>query len=701
MLGRTRCLWMVSVFALWCSFLLGEVSIAVALVSGPATEMADGTEILVPRVNESIAAPDVGTLSRVDIASVLAPIYTGVRPGWTRQVGEDCSDLVVSEQGDIYITAMVGGLPAVGHYRSDGTRVWLKTVSDYGGGYYSSLGKPSIEIDSSGNVVAAFGVWVPYAGGGFEKDVVVTKLTQSGETLWTRMNVGDSSTNYDVVDLCIDASDSAFVVGFGAAANGQGHYDYYVTKNGPDGDRRWVRYYDTGSMDGAFETPLSGDIPSDATLDSTRLLVTGSGGSGLFTVCVDTLTGETLWQRVWHSDIGSTDYAYSVDTDAVGRAYVTGMSVGDGSRSCITLGYETDGSLRWVNRFENGGRPTGGTVVRCDTQGAVYVGGAAWGGNYDQGGTQWDMLAHKISADGVTEWSRKWANPDRIIMEQVYDAEIDASGGFYTTGGGIGGDVTTLCYSPSGDIVWKALIDQGNTDLAYSLEIAPNSGRVVVAGSGFPHGQVGILGSYPPNESHVLMSTSSGTIGYAASKVLSGTLASATPVSGKKVWLQASPDGQKWSSTGLTSMTDSKGRFTFTVRPSAKTYYRVHFYGNLDYRPCFGPRVMVYPRVYLTKGNAPKTMYAGSAKKVTGYLKPRHASGSTRVQIKLYKYSSAKGKYVYKSHVHAKLANYSTYSKWVKYIKFPSKGKWRIRAYMPADSKHAATYSSWDYVTVK
>jgi len=32
----------------------------------------------------------------------------------------------------------------------------------------------------------------------------------------------------------------------------------------------------------------------------------------------------------------------------------------------------------------------------------------------------------------------------------------------------------------------------------------------------------------------------------------------------------------------------------------------------------------------------------------------------------------------------------------------PYKGKWRVRAYAPADSKHSAAWSSgYDYITVK
>jgi hypothetical protein len=163
--------------------------------------------------------------------------------------------------------------------------------------------------------------------------------------------------------------------------------------------------------------------------------------------------------------------------------------------------------------------------------------------------------------------------------------------------------------------------------------------------------------------------------------------------------------GWGWVEVG-SAITDSTGKAVLAVKPygAAKTVYRARVGREVDpelrVAEAVSEPVEVTPHVYLTKGNAPKTMYKRSARTVTGYLKPRHAKGSRLVAIRLYKKNS-KGVYVYQSHVHATLANYSSYSKYTRSLAFPSAGKWRIRSYMPADSKHAATYSSYDYVTVK
>ncbi len=55
-----------------------------------------------------------------------------------------------------------------------------------------------------------------------------------------------------------------------------------------------------------------------------------------------------------------------------------------------------------------------------------------------------------------------------------------------------------------------------------------------------------------------------------------------------------------------------------------------------------------------------------------------------------------------KGTVKAKAYNYNSYSRYKVSMRLTSRGKWRLRAYAPADSGHAKTWSrGFDYVTVK
>lgn len=93
------------------------------------------------------------------------------------------------------------------------------------------------------------------------------------------------------------------------------------------------------------------------------------------------------------------------------------------------------------------------------------------------------------------------------------------------------------------------------------------------------------------------------------------------------------------------------------------------------------------------------SLVRGRTYSVSGILKPRHTAGSKPVKVYAYRY--VKGKYRYHKSFSATASNYSTYSKYTTKVKLPYRGKWRLRAYHPADTKHLATYSTYRYVTVK
>ncbi len=106
------------------------------------------------------------------------------------------------------------------------------------------------------------------------------------------------------------------------------------------------------------------------------------------------------------------------------------------------------------------------------------------------------------------------------------------------------------------------------------------------------------------------------------------------------------------------------------------------------------------PTVSLGAPVAPKTIKKSRSYTVYGSLKPRHTEGTKPVRI--FKYKKVGNKWVRKGYVTAKAYDYKTYTRYKVKMKLTSRGSWRLRAYTPADSKHAATWSKkYDYVTVK
>jgi hypothetical protein len=151
----------------------------------------------------------------------------------------------------------------------------------------------------------------------------------------------------------------------------------------------------------------------------------------------------------------------------------------------------------------------------------------------------------------------------------------------------------------------------------------------------------------------------------------------------------------------MTAKTSASGAFSFNVVPREKTYYRAAFAGIAnEYTASTSAVRFALPRPSVGKPKAPTTMSRKKYYSVYGYLKPRHKAGTYPVRI--YKWRKVNGKWKSYGYVKAKASDYGSYTKFSKKIKLPYKGTWRLRAYAPADSSHAAKWSSdYDYVKVK
>lgn len=167
------------------------------------------------------------------------------------------------------------------------------------------------------------------------------------------------------------------------------------------------------------------------------------------------------------------------------------------------------------------------------------------------------------------------------------------------------------------------------------------------------------------------------------------------------VVLEYSSNGSTgWTRATATLTQPISGRYQTSVKRTTALYYRFRFVGDSTYSPATGPVVKVYPGVYLTNPYAPTYAYRNKSFTVYGYLKPRHTSGS--YPVRLYKYRYASGVWKSYGYITAKASNYSSYTKYSRVISLPYAGKWRVRAYAPADGGHAATWSSgYDYVIVR
>jgi hypothetical protein len=196
------------------------------------------------------------------------------------------------------------------------------------------------------------------------------------------------------------------------------------------------------------------------------------------------------------------------------------------------------------------------------------------------------------------------------------------------------------------------------------------------------------------------------TAEYQKSVSVSGTLTTdySQSVAGMKVQLQKY-SGSTWVNVGTPGTVGANGAVsvgTPSPYPTGKTSYRLRFLGTTALAVSGDTTVVVTPKVYTsTPWSSSKTVYHGKTYSWYSTLKPRHTTGTAKFYFE--KKSKTTGLYsAYHTSTSGKAYNYSSTTSRVKAsYKIGSSGSYRVRAYFPADSLHAATYSPWLYKTVK
>jgi len=175
------------------------------------------------------------------------------------------------------------------------------------------------------------------------------------------------------------------------------------------------------------------------------------------------------------------------------------------------------------------------------------------------------------------------------------------------------------------------------------------------------------------------------------------------PIVGASVVLEMSADGAAWSAVGGgPAVTDAGGNYSLvTLKFWHARYLRANFHGTVAYPSAQSASRRVKPKAWVRTPIAPATMQDGTYYTVYGFLKPHHNAGTYPVRIYRWR-KTASGNWKSYGYLTAKAYDYSTYTKYLRRMRFSTTGTWRVRAYAPADYWHAAAWSSgYDYIKVK
>ena len=337
--------------------------------------------------------------------------------------GDMATAIAVDGSGNVYVTGWSWGSSDTGDdyttvkYNSAGVEQWVARYNGPGNNYDRAA---ALAIDGSGNVYVT---GVSWSSGWYDYNTV--KYNSAGVEQWVARYNGPGN-NYDrAAALAIDGSGNVYVTGLSEGS--RTYYDYATVKYNSAGVEQWVARYNGPGNNDDYATALSID-------GSGNVYVTGeSWGSYTgydYTTVKYNSAGVEQWAARYNEPGNASDEATALAVDGSGSVYVTGWSVGSGTRAdYATVKYNSAGVEQWVARYNGPGNSDDyATALSIDGSGNVYVTGESWGSD-----TWYDYATVKYNSAGVEQWVARYNGPENSD-DYATALSIDGSGNVYVTG---------------------------------------------------------------------------------------------------------------------------------------------------------------------------------------------------------------------------------------------------------------------------
>ena len=265
---------------------------------------------------------------------------------------------------------------------------------------------------------------------------------------WVQTYNGPADDDDEPRNMTVDDSGNIYVAGWSMGVNT--YYDFATIKYTPDGDTAWIRRYN-------WKSNLE-EIPKDIEVDQAgNVYVTGYSrdsltGMDMLTIKYDP-AGETLWARRYNGPANGGENVSRMEIGPDGSIYITGSSEGSGSYAeFCTVKYTPDGDLVWVRALNGPANwADGGEELAFDQDGNAYVSGITEGI-----GSGRDVTTIKYSPEGELLWYDTYNNPSND-HDFVGSLNLDGYGNVYVSGTSKyyswGIRVYILKYSGDGDIL--------------------------------------------------------------------------------------------------------------------------------------------------------------------------------------------------------------------------------------------------------
>jgi PKD repeat protein len=317
----------------------------------------------------------------------------------------------------------------------------------------SGMWASSVVMDSAGNAYVT-GPSLQDQQHNFAEDVVTVKYDSAGNEIWLREfdETSDQTVGSDVPSwITLDPSGNVIVSGK-SFLQGDGER-FLILKYDPSGNLLWRARSTAGEVAIRVKTDAAGNIYAVGHTKGTKDFVT---------VKFDP-SGNQLWLKTYNGPNNFNDEASSLDVTPGGVVVVTGRSTGGiTSYDFATIVYETDGTVRWLQRYNT---PINGSDQPSDVvfgpNEVVYVGG------FESTAVDTDFSLVKYDNDGTFLWNRTYNGPDDK-WDSIKRIQPDSTGNIIVTGyeqqSSFYSNFATIKYDANGNQLWFQRLDLTTKD---------------------------------------------------------------------------------------------------------------------------------------------------------------------------------------------------------------------------------------------
>ena len=312
---------------------------------------------------------------------------------------------------------------------TNGDTILTKSYPKLNCGYYTAIGNSLIKC-LDGNYAQA-GAYAD--SGSTALNALLVKLTENGDTLWTKTYGG---VNFDNANIVCQTPDSGFVMmGVTQSYSTGSASDFYLIKTDKNGVFQWQQVYGTTLT----EDCVSGQI----TLDG-GFILSGHRNNQLHVVKTDS-NGSFQWEKVYAGTAGQAFVKQLPDSTyiLVGSKFVAGLSNQAYMAKLTKLGV-----IIWSQTYGGIGDQQFYAIPIILSDGSIVCSGVSTVAD------SWGLLI-KTDSLGNQQWLRTYfANSTNA--NYIYDVKLTSNNEFIMTGSG----------NVSGQDAWVVKVDSSGCEIA-------------------------------------------------------------------------------------------------------------------------------------------------------------------------------------------------------------------------------------------